>query len=225
MSAVASDARDAAPPVRTMSPKKRLAILGVMLALAFVVAALGRTMRPPPAMPFVGHVPAFAMKDQRGQPFDTMSLAGTPWVADFVFTSCQQTCPRLTARMKEVRDKVAAKRAGRELGVRFVSFSVDPENDTPEVLAAYAAKNGADAANWSFLTGVSDDVQKVVVEGFKITAQRIERNAGEKDILHGNWFVVGDESLNIRGYYNTDTSDDADVIVRDVLRLIAASGK
>jgi protein SCO1/2 len=118
--------------------------------------------------------------------------------------------------MKEVRVRVAKKRG--DGAVRFVSFSVDPETDTPPVLAAYATRVGA---AWTFVTGPSDDVQKAVVQGFKITAQKTVNNAGERDVLHGNWFVVGDGQGRIRGYYQTDTDDDVEKIAHDVLRLVA----
>jgi len=165
-------------------------------------------------------VPAFSLVDQTGARFDQASLAGKPWVADFIFSTCTQTCPRLTARMKEVRDRVAKKRG--DGAVRFVSFSVDPETDTPPVLAAYAARAGA---SWSFVTGASDDVQKAVVQGFKVTMQKTVNAAGERDVLHGNWFVLGDGQGRIRGYYQTDTEDDVDKIAHDVLRLVAESAK
>jgi len=233
MSAAASkaEAQEAEAPEATQaapvrSTKKRLVFIGALLAVAFAVALAGRLLKPqPPLAPLVpvGQVPAFALTDQRGAPFTNASLDGKAWVADFVFTTCTQTCPRLTARMKQLEDTLATKRAGKDLGVRFVSFSVDPETDTPAVLAAYAARAGADAS-WSFVTGPTDDVQRVVVQGFKITAQRIDKGAAVHDVLHGNWFVIGDGAGRIRGYYSTESDAEMDVIARDVLRLVAESG-
>src|SRR5262249_10817663 len=101
---------------------------------------------------------------------------------------------------------------------RFVSFSVDPENDTPEVLAAYAKKAGADTSRWTFVTGPSQTMQETVVLGFKMTQQRMERGANDYDVLHGNWFVVGD-ARGIRGYYPTETDDDLKAIADVVTRL------
>ncbi len=218
MSATASAAPVTASP--PPSRKKRILFMAAMLTLALGVALVGRKFRPLPPLAPIGKLPAFSLIDQRGARFDAASLAGKAWVADFIFTTCKQSCPRLTARMTQLRALVAKKRGTKDLGVRFVSFSVDPENDTPEVLSAYAAKVNADPASWSFVTGPSEDVQQTIVKGFKVTAQRIDKGAGEYDVLHGNWFVVGDGAGLIRGYYSTDTDDDIDVIARDVLRVI-----
>jgi len=93
--------------------------------------------------------------DQTGKPFGSRELAGKVWVADFIFTSCQGSCPLLSERMEEV-----GKRA-RHLGPDFhlVSISVDPERDTPERLAEYAGRYGANPIAWSFLTGPEAAIQ------------------------------------------------------------------
>ena len=216
---------DATPIASAPSRKKRIVFMVAMLTLALGIALVGRNFRPLPPLPVIGQIPAFSLIDHRGARFDATSLAGKAWVADFIFTSCKQSCPRLTARMTQLHDLVAKKRGNKDLGVRFVSFSVDPDNDTPEVLSAYAARMKADPASWSFVTGPSEDVQSTIVKGFKVTAQRIDQGAGEYDVLHGNWFVLGDGAGLIRGYYSTDTDADIDVIARDVLRIVEAGGK
>jgi protein SCO1/2 len=206
-----------AEAVPTRSRRKQVAILGGLMLLALGVAILGRTFRPKPALPVYGTVPSFALTDQSGASFTNANMLGKAWVADFVFTHCTSTCPTLTARMKELETKLDAKGKGK--GVRFVSFSVDPENDTPPVLTAYAAKVGADAPRWTFVTGASDDIQKTVVDGFKVAIARTDRGGGEHDILHGNWFAVGDARGNVRGYYITENDDDMAALLEDVIRL------
>jgi protein SCO1/2 len=201
------------------SRKKRLLITVALLA-AFGVALFARSLRPKAPMPIMGKVPELALTNQKGAPFTQASMMGHPWLADFIFTHCSASCPKLTARMREVDVKLSDK--AREQ-VRLVSFSVDPENDTPAVLDAYATQNNADPAHWSFVTGPTEAVQKAVVQGFKITAQRT--GAGEQDILHGNWFVMGDGAGNIRGYYSVENDDEVDVVVRDLTRLAAESAR
>ena len=215
------DATDAKPASsRGPSTKRRLAVTAALLLAAFAIALVGRSFRPQAPIPVLGHVPEIALVDQRGAPFTQAALVGNVWIADFIFTHCTQTCPKLTARMKEIDAKLPS--AERER-VRLVSFSVDPENDTPPVLAAYATKAHADPARWSFVTGPSDAMQKTIVDGFKMTAQRT--GAGEQDILHGNWLVVGDGAGNIRGYYSAESDVDVDAIVADVKRLAAESSR
>ena len=136
------------------------------VALAFLFAlpiarAFIRQVPPPP--PVLGSVPAFTMTDQLGQPFGTHDLEGRVWVADFIFTACQTMCPVLTQKMALLTHR--ARHLGPE--VHFVSFSVDPERDTPQKLAAYAATYHADPHKWSFLTGTLDSIQGAVVDGFK----------------------------------------------------------
>jgi protein SCO1/2 len=103
--------------------------------------------------------------------------------------------------------------------VRLVSFSVDPEYDTPVVLSAYAAHAHADPARWSFVTGPVDDVSRTVVLGFKVSAAKVARKAGDYDVTHGNWLVLVDRECHVRGYYSAEPSDSARLVVDDAVRL------
>jgi protein SCO1 len=102
---------------------------------------------------------------------------------------------------------------------RLVSFTVDPENDTPAVLADYAARSGADPSRWSFVTGPVDSVKSAVVAGFKVALEKLPKGANDYDVTHGNWFVLVDPTGKLRGYYTTDEPTDLDRLTRDVLRL------
>jgi protein SCO1/2 len=164
-----------------------------------VARSLARRVPPPP--PVLGTLPAFTLTDQHGHPFGTTDLAGKVWVADFIFTGCQEACPQLTARMREVG------RRARNLGPDFhlVSISVDPERDTPERLAAYAARYSASPLAWSFLTGPAGAIEAAVTGGFKEGMGR-EPARGSNDtdfwqIFHGEHLVLVDRELRIRGYF------------------------
>ncbi len=192
-----------------------------VLVLVFGLAAVSgfgyvmRQHRPPPALAFYGKVPAFQLVDQRGAPFTEASLTGHVSVVDFIFTRCMASCPRLTAHMADLQGRIA--RAGS--GARLVSFSVDPENDTPAVLADYAAKNGADPSRWSFVTGPIDSVKAVVVSGFKVAMEKLPKGANDSDVTHGDWFVLVDGSGSIRGYYATDDAGVLERLTRDIGQL------
>jgi protein SCO1/2 len=181
------------------------AVMGVLFGVP-IYRSMTRRLTASPAV--LGGLPAFTLTDQRGQPFGSRELAGKVWVADFIFTSCQAACPLLTERMAEV-----GKRA-HHLGPDFhlVSISVDPERDTPERLAAYAARYGANPIAWSFLTGPEQAIQATVVDGFKVGAGK-ERAAGASgdggsagpgfwEIFHGEKLVLVDRQLRIRGYFD-----------------------
>jgi len=169
----------------------------VAVALLFGVP-LGRSfLRHAPAPPpTLGTLPDFALTDQTGHPFGTADLRGKVWVADFIFTSCAGSCPLLSQKMAEV-----ARRA-RHLGPDFhlVSLTVDPERDTPPVLAGYAARYGANPRKWSFLTGAMATIQGAVVDGFKVGMGK-EKVGDFWEIFHGENLVLVDRQLNIRGYF------------------------
>jgi protein SCO1/2 len=191
-------------------------VLGMVLLVATASLAVAAvSMRPRRALPVYGRLPDFTLVDQRGAPFTTASMAGHVSVVDFIFTRCPSACPRLTATMVELQRRLA----GQHSAARLVSFSVDPDNDTPPVLTAYAARAGADPARWSFVTGPPDDVERAVVLGFKVSAARIEKGAADYDVTHGNWFVLVDPQGNLRGYYATDEAGALDALVRDATNL------
>jgi protein SCO1/2 len=171
----------------------------------FALYRLGEQKQAGTSQGELGSVPAFSLTDQAGKPFGSAQLAGKPWVANFVFTRCPSVCPLLTAKFKSLQGKLAD-----VPDAAFVSFSVDPEHDTPEVLAAYAQKYDADGARWHFLTGPLDAIEKTVVAGFKIHIG--EKKASESDpslieIMHGEHFVLVDGSGAIRGYYRAETAE------------------
>lgn len=157
-------------------------------------------------------LPAFTLTDQRGQPFGSADLKGRIWVADFVFTSCPTVCPKLTKRMQVIQHRA------RNLGQAFhlVTFTVDPENDTPERLAVYAREYHADASRWTFLTGPLGDVETTVVKGFKLAMGKDELPAGSGlfSIFHGEKLVLVDDAGLIRGYYDAD-DEGVDRLLRD----------
>lgn len=216
-----SHSTDALPAPEEPVAKKRAWLVFLALSLALALALVGRTLRPKARLPVLAALPTFSMQRETGAAFSDQDLRGSVWVADFIFTHCTSTCPRLTSRMAKLQGmlKLTEASKGKALPVRLVSFSVDPENDTPDVLKAYSAKAGADPSRWAFITGTTEVVHKTVVQGFKVSTARVENDAGDYDIMHGNWFVVGDKRGQIRGYFSVESEGDLDRIIADVLRL------
>lgn len=103
--------------------------------------------------------PGFSLIDQDGKPLSMNDLRGRTLVVDFIYTRCPGPCPILTVKHVELQRALAPELRER---VRFVSISLDPANDSPEALTAYAKERGADLASWSFLTGPEADVAEVV---------------------------------------------------------------
>ena len=177
-----------------------------MLA-ALAAAALPGTLagcRRAVQLPSLGSVGTFSLIDQAGRPVSADTLRGQVWAAAFFFTRCPTICPRITRRMRALQQ--AAAKGGVKL--QLVSFSVDPENDTPEVLAAYAKQFGADLGSWRFLTGDLEVVRKTSEQGFKLALDgKATPGAPDFGLFHGSHLVLVDASGQIRGYYRT--SEDA----------------
>jgi protein SCO1/2 len=150
-------------------------------------------------------LPDFDLIDQRGQRVTRADLTGKVLVVDFIFTTCPTVCPRLTERMAVVQKELAS-----DSDVRLVSITVDPENDTPEKLAAYGAKYGADPARWYFLDGEPEHVQKTVLHGFKMAVRRVS----EVSIDHAERFVLVDRTMHVRGVFETDDASIAAIVKR-----------
>jgi protein SCO1/2 len=150
------------------------------------------------ALPRLGTVGPFWLTDQAGRSFSEQNLSGQVWVAAFMFTRCPTICPELTRRMRYLQEQAQA----RHVPLHLLSFSVDPENDTPEVLRTYAAQYGADTASWSFLTGDDSVIRKAAEEGFKIGVDGSPKPGAEHyGITHGTHLVLLDGMRTIRGYY------------------------
>jgi len=179
------------------------AAVAVAALAAFAASRLVSTQRTEKGE--FGKVPAFSLTDQLGRTVTEQELRGTPWVANFIFTRCASVCPLLTAKFKALQAKLGASE-----DVAFVSFTVDPEHDTPEVLAAYAEKFAADPARWRFLTGSMATIEKTVVKGFKMHIGDPEPHKEDPsliDIMHGEHFVLVDRDGIIRGYYRAEPAE------------------
>ncbi len=166
--------------------------------------------------PRFGRLPAFTLEDHYGHPATLAGLKGRIWVADFIFTRCGGACPAMTARMARLRGEVPDE-------VAFVSFTVDPANDTPEALARYAANFKADP-RWRFVTGPQKDLYALSTEGFKLAAMEVPPNqqtTGEGDgpFLHSSKFVLVDRLGEIRGYYDSTDEDEVRKLRADIGRI------
>ncbi len=162
----------------------------------------------PPPNPVLGQVPPFRFTNQFGQEFGGRELKGRVYLANFAFTSCPTTCPALMQTLQKVQKRI------RGLGqkVALVTFTVDPQNDTPEVLLEYARQHRANPFVWTFLTGEKAKLRELLVEGFKVPMEEPEIFEGKVDgqtvslwdIAHTTKLVLVDGAGGIRGYYSTD---------------------
>ena len=156
--------------------------------------------------------PAFSLTDQDGQPFASDQLKGRAWVGAFIFTRCAAACPMMTRRMAKLQEAVPA------ADVKLVSFTVDPERDTPADLKRYAKLAGADESRWHFLTGTKQSVLDLAA-GFKVTAIPA---AGGEPIGHEERFLLVDKRGRVRGAYDSKDEDLMSQLARDAATLAAA---
>lgn len=191
--------------------------LGIALGALLVMMTSGLVLvwywghRPGPPPPVLGELPEFTLTAHTGKPVTRDSLAGQPAIFDLIFTRCQIACPRMT-------DRFAALGVQLPPGVRRVSVSVDPTNDTPAVLTEYARRHHALQRDWWFLTGSESDVRRLAVDGLKlgvVTTPPDDPRAAQEAITHSTKLVLVDGQGRVRGYY--DAFDDGSVgrLVRD----------
>jgi protein SCO1/2 len=135
-----------------------LSILCVLLVIGWRAPGLSHKAEEGERLSKIGPAPAFTLTAQDGQRLALNELRGKVVVVTFIFTSCADACPLLTAKMAGLQDKL-----GRDFGskVYFLSITVDPERDTPEVLTRYAQAHGAKLSGWAFLTGTPDEISTV----------------------------------------------------------------
>jgi protein SCO1 len=152
--------RGRGPWIPGSSPGRRVrggiavVVLALVLAASLPVRAAGGDKR----LPVIGPAPPFALTSQDGMPVTLADLRGKVVALAFIYTGCPDICPMLTQKMVDVQEALGA-----EFGAKvvFISITLDPERDTPEVLKDYAQFWGAKPEGWSFLTGSPEAVRDV----------------------------------------------------------------
>lgn len=153
-------------------------------------------------------VPDFRLVERSGRTVSRRDLIGQVWVADFVFTSCQRTCPAMNSHMYGLQDKAP--------GARFVSFTVDPRRDTPEHLATWVATQRLSKGSWDWLGGASHETMQEVANGFLLPAGR-----NREEIVHSARFVLVDRYGRIRGFYRVVDEESLEPVEPELARLEA----
>ena len=164
-----------------------------------------------------GTLPSFELVNQDAQPFGTVQLAGKIWIADFIFTTCPGPCPIISTRMSELQ------RPLEKTDIHLVSFTVDPEKDTPEVLHAYSEKLNAQPARWDFLTGSRDAIYALTRDGFKLAVSDGSEETGVP--VHSTRLVLVDRRGVIRGYYDVLAPDAVTKLLADANHLFREQPK
>ena len=172
------------------------------LALASATICLLTACSLRSSLPIYGRVPDFELTRETGQHFNRTDIAGSVWIANFIFTTCTGPCPRMTSQMKQIQDALYDRD-----GITLVSLTIDPEHDTPAVLTAYGRRFKADPAHWLFLTGDRSELQKLSKDTFFLG------DIGPP-FEHSTRFVLIDKQERIRGFYDSSDQEAIHDLVR-----------
>jgi protein SCO1/2 len=165
-------------------------------------------------LPNFGIAPPFQLTNQDGQLFGSANLADKIWIADFIYTTCPGPCPMISSRMSEMQKPLE------KTDVHFVSFTVDPNKDTPERLRQYADRLHAQPGRWDFLTGPKSTIYELSTQGFKLAAS--ENGGDQGQPLHSTRMILVDRRGRIRGYYDATEVDAVTILVADANHLLKA---
>jgi protein SCO1/2 len=139
----------------------------------------------------VGPAPAFELTNQYNIKISNKNYSGKVYVLEFFFSTCSSICPIMNKNMAEI-DKMFSK----DKNFAIASITINPENDTPEVLKEHAKKLGITSENWNFLTGDKDYIFNLANKGFNLYVG--ENNKALGNFEHSGLFALIDKEGNIR---------------------------
>jgi protein SCO1/2/putative membrane protein len=164
-----------------------------------------------------GPVADFTLTERSGRPLRLDDLKGKVWVADFVYTRCLQSCVHVTRAVQTLQGRLRGHK-----DVRLVTFTVDPEFDTPEVLSRYASEFAkADPERWLFLTGSRDTIYGLMQDSFKVSAKPTDpiNRKGAYEVDHTSKLILVDQQGHMRGYFDALDPKDLDQLVAEIDKL------
>ena len=160
-------------------------------------------------------VQSFTYQNQDGLQVTNKNYANKVWITEFFFSTCPTICPIMTVQMTKLFEEVNT--MDKKDQVQFLSFSIDPEKDTPETLKRYKNLYCKNCENWDFLTGDEKFTHRLGIESFKIFAGREEEAEG--GFAHSGAFSLVDTKGFLRGVYNI-TGFDGSVNNLEYYRLL-----
>ncbi|HZH86970.1 MAG TPA: SCO family protein [Brumimicrobium sp.] len=166
----------------------------------------------------IGHrIGEFKLRNQNGEEITLKDVRNKIFVAEYFFTTCPTICPIMTEEMKRVQQRFKGNNE-----VKILSFTVNPEHDSVEVMKAYAEEHGAVDGQWHFLTGTKEDLYHLARNSFFVLKPAEAKNLGDagSDFIHTNNFVLVDTELRIRGYYDGTSKEEVDILMDDIELLL-----
>lgn len=158
-------------------------------------------------------IPAFSFMDQDSLPVSEKTLHGRIYVADFIFLSCPTICPKMTTEMKRVYDRFESRNE-----LAFVSFTIDPENDSIPRLKQYAKSLHARSGKWYFLTGDQTKIMDLAENGYYAIAKKDKASPG--GYAHSGGLLLVDGQGHIRGVYDGTNKKETERLMQDIDKLL-----
>ncbi len=167
----------------------------VAVEAAFALSRMGAGNRP---LPVIGRISDFNLTNQNNEPVTLANLRGKVWLANIVFTRCPGPCATMTRHLAELQSALPKNEP-----IRLVTFTSDPEYDTPAVFKKYAGLFGADTNQWWFLTGNKPELRSLAVNDFKfvvVEKKPEDRTVPDDLFIHSIWYVLVDQKGQVRGW-------------------------
>jgi protein SCO1 len=162
-------------------------------------------------------IPPFSLIDQEGKPATYTLVKGKIHVADFFFTRCGTICPKIQTNLTRVQEIFKD-----NPDVLFLSYSVDPENDKPEQLRAYAERYQAIPGKWYFLTGDKAQIYNLAQRGYflPVVDHGVSYGKPDETFIHSEKLVLVDKQGIIRGFYDGTDKEDVDRLIAEIRVLL-----
>lgn len=185
---------------------EKISIYSIAVLFAFFMGTIGYKLydlgylnKSGRSVPVYFDIPDFKLIERSGKEIKKADLLGHVWIADFIFTRCAGQCPIMNLAMSKLAQELPKG--------RFLSFTSDPEYDSPQVLATYATWYNADPERWLFLTGAKKTLNEVAA-GFKLSGI-------DEPLMHSNYFLLIDKKGRIRGYYDPNEPEKLNALKKD----------
>lgn len=158
-------------------------------------------------------IPDFSFTNQDGKNITQEYYKDKIYVADFFFTTCPSICPKMSSSLGKIQEKFKAQR-----DVKLVSFTVNPENDSVEVLKDYAKKFMVNSSKWNLLTGSKMEIYELGVKGYLVPASEDALAPG--GFLHSEYLMLIDKEKRIRGFYDGTNEAAVDSLIGEIIVLM-----
>lgn len=166
----------------------------------------------------LGHtIGKFSFSNQEGKVISEKDVKNKVFVAEYFFTTCGTICPQMNLQMQRVQKAFEGNN-----NFKILSFTVNPEIDTVAQMKMYAQSHGAIPNQWHFLTGSKTDLYNLARKSFFVLKPAESQNLGDanSDFIHTDNFVLIDQKMRIRGYYEGTSSQQVDKLIKDIDQLL-----